>query len=58
MLGRQVALYFAWSRPDEVSVPLGVLEDRFPALFEVRRLFWPRSSSPTQVRSIRASAAF
>jgi hypothetical protein len=42
MPGRQVALYFAWSRPDEVSAPLGVLEDRFPALFELRRLFWPR----------------
>jgi hypothetical protein len=40
--GRQVALYFAWSRPDEVGAPLGVLEDRFPALFEVRRMLWPR----------------
>jgi hypothetical protein len=35
-------LYFAWSRPDEVTAPLGVLEDRFPALFELRRMFWPR----------------
>jgi hypothetical protein len=42
MAGRQVALYFAWSRPDEVAAPLSVLEDRFPALFELRRLFWPR----------------
>jgi hypothetical protein len=42
MAGRQVALYFAWSRPDEVAAPLGILEDRFPALFELRRLFWPR----------------
>jgi hypothetical protein len=42
MAGRQVALYFAWSRPDEVAAPLGVLENRFPALFELRRLFWPR----------------
>jgi hypothetical protein len=39
---RLVALYFAWSRPDEVAAPLGALEDRFPALFELRRLFWPR----------------
>jgi hypothetical protein len=23
MTGRQVALYFAWSRPDEVAAPLG-----------------------------------
>jgi hypothetical protein len=42
MSGRQVALYFAWSRPDEVTAPLGILDNRFPALFEVRRLFWPR----------------
>ena len=42
MPGRQVALYFAWSRPDETAAPLGVLEDRFPALFELRRMFWPR----------------
>jgi hypothetical protein len=40
--GRHVALYFAWSRPDEVAAPLGILEDRFPALFELRRTFWPR----------------
>jgi hypothetical protein len=39
MSGRQVALYFAWSRPDEVTAPLGILDNRFPALFEVRRLF-------------------
>jgi hypothetical protein len=42
MTARQVALYFAWSRPDEVAAPLGILEDRFPALFELRRMFWPR----------------
>jgi hypothetical protein len=42
MADRQVALYFAWSRPDEVAAPLGILENRFPALFELRRLFWPR----------------
>jgi hypothetical protein len=42
MAGRQVALYFAWSRPDEIAAPLVVLEDRFPALFELRRLLWPR----------------
>jgi hypothetical protein len=42
MTGRQIALYFAWSRPDEIAAPLGILEDRFPALFEVRRMQWPR----------------
>jgi hypothetical protein len=42
MAGRQVAMYFSWSRPDEVAAPLGILDNRFPALFELRRLFWPR----------------
>src|SRR5277367_5357953 len=42
MANRQVALYFSWSRMDEVAAPLSILEDRFPALFELRRLFWPR----------------
>ncbi|MEI9985522.1 MAG: hypothetical protein WDN69_21425 [Aliidongia sp.] len=41
MTSRRVAMYFAWSRPDETSAPLGRLENRFPALFELRRLFWP-----------------
>lgn len=42
MTGQRVALYFAWSREDEIAAPLGVLEDRFPALFELRRISWPR----------------
>ncbi|MES1198757.1 MAG: hypothetical protein ABUS48_02110 [Pseudomonadota bacterium] len=42
MSGRRLALYFAWSRPDEITAPLERLEDRFPALFETRRIFWPR----------------
>lgn len=41
-MGRQVALYFAWSRPEETAASLGILEDRFPALFELRRVQWPR----------------
>jgi len=35
---RQVASYFAWRRPDEAAAPLGILEDRFAAPFELRRL--------------------
>lgn len=42
MKDRKVALYFTWNRSDEVAAPLGILEDRFPALFELRRMFWPR----------------
>jgi hypothetical protein len=40
-MGRRVAMYFAWDRPREVSAPIGLLEDRFPALFEIRRLYYP-----------------
>src|SRR5271170_3314659 len=39
---RQVLLYFAWSRPAETSAPLTVIDDRFPAVFELRRLFYPK----------------
>jgi hypothetical protein len=42
IVGRRIALYFAWDRAAEAAAPLTVLNDRFPALFEVRRLFWPR----------------
>ena len=41
MRDRQVLLYFAWSRPAEIEAPLFVIEDRFPAIFELRRLFYP-----------------
>jgi len=38
---RRIAMYFAWDRAAESNAPLGELDNRFPALFEVRRLFWP-----------------
>ena len=41
-MARRIALYFAWDRVAEAAAPLAVLDDRFPALFEVRRLFWPQ----------------
>ena len=34
-------MYFPWDRTAEASAPLAVLDNRFPALLEVRRLFWP-----------------
>jgi hypothetical protein len=40
-MGRRIAMYFAWDRTAETTAPLGELDNRFPALFEVRRLFWP-----------------
>ncbi len=42
MIKRQVLVYYAWSRPGENSAPLHVIEDRFPALFESRRMAFPR----------------
>ena len=39
---RQILLYFAWSRPAETGAPLAVIDDRFPAVFELRRLFYPK----------------
>lgn len=42
MRARQLLLYFAWSRPAEISAPLTVIDDRFPAVFELRRLFYPK----------------
>ena len=42
MTGRRIALYFAWSRPGEIGAPLAVIENRFPTLFESRRMLYPR----------------
>ena len=42
MPGRNLAFYYAWSRPAEIGAPLPVIENRFPALFESRRLLYPR----------------
>src|ERR1700734_3095183 len=41
MSDRRILLYFAWSRPAETGAPLAVIDDRFPAVFELRRLFYP-----------------
>ncbi len=42
MNNRRVLLYFAWSRPAETEAPIFVIEDRFPAVFELRRIFYPK----------------
>jgi hypothetical protein len=42
MSTRRVLVYYAWSRPGENGAPLHVIEDRFPALFESRRMGFPR----------------
>jgi hypothetical protein len=40
-MGRRIAMYFTWDRIAETTAPLGELDNRFAALFEIRRLFWP-----------------
>lgn len=42
MSERQAVLYFSWSRPDEIEAPLTMINNRFPALFETRRMLYPR----------------
>jgi hypothetical protein len=42
MTGRKVVLYYAASRSGEIEAPLGVIENRFPTLFESRRMTYPR----------------
>lgn len=42
MTTRNVLVYYAWSRQGESGAPLGVIEDRFPTLFESRRMVYPR----------------
>ena len=41
-MSRRVLFYFSWSRPGETAGPLTVIDDRFPAIFELRRLFYPK----------------
>jgi hypothetical protein len=42
MTGRKIVVYYAWSRPGETGAPLEVIENRFPTLFESRRMVYPR----------------
>ncbi|WP_250515470.1 hypothetical protein [Caballeronia sp. INDeC2] len=42
MARRKLLFYYAWSRPGETGAPLGVIENRFPTLFESRRMAYPR----------------
>src|SRR6201996_4100721 len=42
MAGHKVVVYYAWSRPGEIGAPLEVIENRFPTLFESRRMLYPR----------------
>src|SRR5580698_9923027 len=52
MSARRVLIYFAWSRPGETHAPLTEIDDRFPALFELRRLLYPRFEPLSDPRQI------
>jgi hypothetical protein len=41
MTGRRVIVYYAWSKPEEVNAPLEIIDNRFPTLFEIRRMLYP-----------------
>jgi hypothetical protein len=41
MAGRRVIVYYAWSKPEEVNAPLEIINNRFPTLFESRRMLYP-----------------
>jgi hypothetical protein len=40
-MGYRTAIYYGWSRLGETTAPLEVIENRFPALFEGRRMLYP-----------------
>jgi hypothetical protein len=39
---KPIGIYFAWDRPAETGASLDVIENRFAALFEMRRILWPQ----------------
>jgi hypothetical protein len=41
MASRKVGLYFAWSRPQEIGADLALIDNRYPTLYEFRRMLWP-----------------
>jgi hypothetical protein len=50
---RRFALYFSWSRLQEIGAELGKLENRYSSLFEFRRSIWPLyewAANPSQYR--------
>jgi hypothetical protein len=57
MITRHVLVYYAWSRPAENGAPLHVIEDRFPALFESRRMGFPRFHELSNPRQFDQSIA-
>jgi hypothetical protein len=57
MIGRSILMYFPWSRPDEEGAPLGDLNNRFGALFELRRLQWPKYEDFSNIENFNQGIA-
>jgi hypothetical protein len=57
MADRQLLLYFSWDRPAETGAPLVDIDDRFPAIFELRRLFYPKFESLSDAAQVDQSIA-
>ncbi|MBO9195379.1 hypothetical protein J5277_14825 [Rhizobium sp. 16-449-1b] len=41
MINHRVAVYYTWDRADEIEAPLAIIDNRFPSLFETRRILFP-----------------
>lgn len=41
-MNRRISIYVSWSYPAECAAPLHELDNRFSAMWEVRRVYWPR----------------
>src|ERR1700735_4009586 len=57
MIGRNILMYFPWNRPGEEGAPLGNLDNRFGALFELRRLQWPKYEALADVERFNQGIA-
>ena len=40
-MSRRTVVYYSWDAARETDAPLEVIENRFPTLFEVRRVLYP-----------------
>jgi hypothetical protein len=42
---RRTVVYYSWDAAGEIDTPLEIIENRFPTLFELRRILYPRYES-------------
>jgi hypothetical protein len=57
MIGPNILMYFPWSRPDEEGARLDNLNNRFGALFELRRLQWPKYENLADIEHFNQGVA-